>query len=335
MSHTPRSASALTMTLLALAALLLAPLPARAAHLHYGWQQVDGLHIFFREGGRRDAPTVVFLHGNPSSSIQYQEVMENLLDRDDIHVIAMDYPSFGYSDAPDHTAYAYTFDSLARTVSHFLAARGVRRYALFMQDYGVPVGFRLIEADPSAITAVMVQNGVIHLDGFPQAQDENGELRRHWRKRNPAVDARRVGYNAALRAPAADNWEYDDAMNPEAILLMRQAVQRPGAVLGRNDLWFDYGSNVARYPRWQALLHSLGAPVLVLWGRRDDFFTTPGAVAYLRDAPRAEVHIFDGDHFATLEQPELVTDLTASFIHRTITAPAAPPPAGQERRTGS
>lgn len=284
-----------------------------AAQLHYGWQKVDDLSLFYREGGPSDAPTVVFLHGYPSSSIMYEKVMERLLDARSLHLIAMDYPSFGYSEAPDHHTYRFTFDNIATTVRHFLAARGIKRYALYMQDYGVPVGFRLISADPSSVTAVMAQNGVIHLDGFPAAQDPNGELRQHWAHRNPAIDQRRTHYARSLAFPTAQNWNESENMSPDAILLMVESVQRPGVIEARNDLWADYGANVARYPEWQILLRTLKVPVLVIWGSQDDFFTVPGAVAYLRDAPQAEVHILDSVHFATLESPDAVAQILIEF----------------------
>jgi pimeloyl-ACP methyl ester carboxylesterase len=295
--------------------LALAP-AAVAAHLHYGWQKVDGVDLFYREGGPADAPTVVFLHGNPASSIQYEEVMQKLAEAPGLHVIAMDYPSFGYSGAPDRRAYAYTFDNLARTVERFLAAKGIKRYALYMQDYGVPVGFRVMQADPQAVTAIMVQNGVIHLDGFPKAQDPEGELRRHWRSRNPQLDRRRAEYVAKLGYPGPSTWDDSAELSPDAVLLMTQSEQRPGVIEARNDLWADYGSNVARYPEWQKLMRDLKRPTLVIWGSRDDFFTTPGALAYLRDAPQAEVHILDTVHFATLEDPDPVARLIGDFIVR-------------------
>ncbi|MGO4702263.1 alpha/beta fold hydrolase [Dyella sp. 2RAB6] len=292
----------------------LAPV-AGAATLKEGWQAVDGLQLFYREGGSPADPTVVFLHGYPLSSIQYARVMEQLADRH-LHVIAMDYPSFGYSDAPDHQHYRYTFDHLAQTVAHFLAARGIHRYSLYMQDYGVPVGFRLIAADPSAVTAVMVQNGVIHLDGFPAAQDPQGQLHRHWRARDAALDRRRSAYAASLAYPGARGWDDEDHAGPDAWALMRAATQRPGVVDARNDLWFDYGSNVERYPAWQALLRGLQVPVLVLWGKRDQYFTVPGAWAYRREAPQAQVHILDSTHFATLDAPDEVARLVGDFLQR-------------------
>lgn len=289
---------------------------ADAAHLTYGWQNVDGINIFFREGGPPSAPTLVLLHGNPSSSVMYQELMERLTESQAIHVLAMDYPSFGYSDAPDHASYRYTFDNVTATVRKFLAARGVTRYGLYMQDYGVPIGFRLLAANPSAISFVIIQNGVIHLDGFPAAQDANGELRQHWVTRNAALDERRMDYVSKLTYPSATNWEESHLLSPDAILVMQVSEQRPGVIEARNDMWFDYGSNVASYPAWQAALKKAAPPVLVLWGSRDDYFTTPGALAYLRDVPHAEVHILDTVHFATLEAPDDIGRLVSDFLKR-------------------
>lgn len=246
----------------------------------------------------------------------YQEVMQGLASSHSWHVLAVDCPSFGYSDAPDHNLYRYTFDHLAETVRKFLLARGVTRYGLYMQNYGVPIGFRLISAAPEEITCIMVQNGVIHLDGFPSAQDEAGELRRHWKSRNAEIDKRRTEYTKNLQFPKAAGWEYGDKMSPDAILLMTASAQRPGVIEARNDLWFDYGSNVTRYPTWQATLRQMKVPVLILWGSRDDCFTTPGALAYLRDAPKAEIHILDTEHFATLDSPNEIIRFTSDFLGR-------------------
>ena len=293
------------------------PVHAHANSLTYGWQQVDGINLFYREGGPHDAPTLVFLHGNPSSSIMYEKVMEQLIATSHLHVIAMDYPSFGYSDAPDRSRYKYTFDNLARTVTQFLAARGIKQYGLYMQDYGVPVGFRLIVNAPSAISFLIVQNGVIHLDGFPSAQDENGELRKHWRNRNLELDKRRAKFRLGLPYVNAVSYaEEDDGANPDAMLVMVESAKRVGVSDARDDLWFDYGTNVQRYPVWQETLKKLKVPVLVIWGSHDDFFTTPGALAYLHDAPQAEIHIIDSTHFATLDKPGTVASLVADFIDR-------------------
>ena len=304
------------MRILFLLSLLMITLvrPGHAETLSEGWQTVDSLHIFYREGGNPADPTVVFLHGNPLSSLEYVKVMELLAVDQHLHVIAMDYPSFGYSDAPDHASYAYTFDHLAQTVDDFLKARGISRYSLYMQDYGVPVGFRLMTLHPEAVTAIMVQNGVIHLDGFPSAQDPRGELRQHWEHRNPALDRRREAYARSISYPKFDGWEDEDHAGPDAVMQMVAAIQRPGVIDARNDLWFDYGNNVKRYPEWQALLRRLNVPVLILWGKKDNFFTTPGAFAYQKDAPQAEIHILDSTHFAALDAPDVVSGFVSAFL---------------------
>lgn len=284
--------------------------------LHYGWQSVDGIKIFFREGGPATAPTLVLLHGSPTSSIMYQTVMEQLAATGLLHVIAMDYPSYGYSDVPNHQEYKYTFDHVAETVAHFLAARNIRRYALYMQDYGVPVGFRLIQASPKSISGIIVQNGVISLDGFPMAQDPNGKLRRYWRTRDLTSEKQFADEAAHMPFPAASNWTQGPNISPDNELLSVISQQRPGAVDAHNDLWFDYGSNLALYPKWQSLLKSLNIPVEVIWGSHDKIFTIPGALAYLNDAPKAEIHILDAGHFATLESPDSVAALVADFARR-------------------
>jgi pimeloyl-ACP methyl ester carboxylesterase len=287
---------------------------ALAGSLRTGWENVAGIELFYREGGDAATPTVLFLHGNPASSLQYAQVMEVLAAEH--HVLALDYPSFGFSAAPDRAAYAYTFDHIAGTVRGFLQARGISRYALFMQDYGVPVGFRLISASPDAITAIVVQNGVIHLDGFPAAQDKNGELRRHWAARNPALDARRRAYTEGVGFPQPQGWDWPEAVPPEFVVANLASARRPGVMAARNDLWFDYRTNLELYPQWQALLRRIDAPLLVLWGGRDSYFTVPGALAYLRERPQAELHILDADHFATVEVPEQVADITGRFLNR-------------------
>lgn len=288
----------------------------RLAALHYGWQSVDGIHIFYREGGPIEAPTLVFLHGSPTSSIMYQTLMEQLAATGQLHVIAMDYPSYGYSDAPDHREYRYTFDHIAETVAHFLAARNITRYALYMQDYGAPIGFRLIQTAPDRVSAIIVQNGVIHLDGFPMAQDPNGKLRSYWRNRDVASDKQFAEDAAHMPFPSASNWTLGPDITPDNELLTVVSQQRPGVVDAHLDLWFDYGSNLPLYPEWQALLKSLHIPVEVIWGSRDSFFTVPGAIAYLHEAPNAEIHILDAGHFATLEAPDLIATLVADFARR-------------------
>lgn len=181
----------------------------------------------------------------------------------------------------------------------------------------MPVGFRLISAKPEAVQSLIIQNGVIHLDGFPAAQDVQGELRQHWQKRNADLDRRRREFTLGMRFPQAAAW--DMSWNQDLVLFSMTSAQRPGVIDARNDMWFDYGSNIARYSEWQTLLRKLEVPLLVLWGSRDSYFTVPGALAYLRDAPRAEVHLLDADHFATVEVPDEIARLVAPFLAKSVT----------------
>jgi pimeloyl-ACP methyl ester carboxylesterase len=293
-----------------------APVRNGKAALHYGWQSVDGIHLFYREGGPADAPTLVLLHGSPTSSIMYQAVMEQLAATGKLHVIAMDYPSYGYSDVADPHRYKYTFDHVAQTIAGFLAARKIQRFALYMQDYGVPIGFRLIQANPASISAIIVQNGVISLDGFPAAQDPNSKLNQYWRTRDFASDKQFAGEAVRTPFPGATNWTQGPDVTPDNELLTIISQQRPGAVEAHLDLWFDYGSNLQLYPAWQKLLKSMNVPVEVIWGNRDEFFTVPGAMAYKQAAPNAEIHILDSGHFATLDSPDAVAALVADFASR-------------------
>jgi len=157
----------------------------------------------------------------------------------------------------------------------------------------------------------------MHLDGFPAAQDENGELRRHWRQRNPELDLRRSAYRDALPFVNPESFAAEgEGANPDAMLLTIESGKRPGVARARNDLWADYGSNVERYPQWQRLLARLQPPTLVIWGTRDEFFTTPGALAYRRELPRAEMALLDSTHFATLHQPQRIAERIDAFLRR-------------------
>src|ERR1700743_1565762 len=168
MGTTMKRPPRIVIGLLVAALTLITTSPSIAAPLTYDWQRVDNMNIFFREGAAEHPTTPVLLHGYPASSIQYDKLMSQLAST--MHVIALDYPGFGFSDAPDRDHYAYTFDHVAETVRHFLNARGIHRFGIYMQDYGVPVGFRLMETAPDDVHFLVVQNGVIHLDGFPAAQ---------------------------------------------------------------------------------------------------------------------------------------------------------------------
>src|SRR5450432_130587 len=264
---------------------------------------VDGISIFYREAGRPDAPTILLLHGFPSSSRMYEPLLSRLSDH--YHLIAPDYPGFGHSDAPDPASFSYTFDHLAAIVDRFTQAVGLTKYTLYLQDYGGPIGFRLATAHPERLQALIVQNAVAHEDGL-------GPL---WATRR-AFWADRAAHEAALRANLIsfqatrqrhlgsdpDTTRYDpDLWTDESAFL-----SRPHQDQIQSDLFFDYRTNVASYPAWQAWLRRRQPPTLVLWGKYDPSFQVAEAAAYKRDLPNAEVHVLDAGHFALDTDAEVI-----------------------------
>jgi pimeloyl-ACP methyl ester carboxylesterase len=237
--------------------------------------QVDGLSIFYREAGPIDAPTLLLLHGLPSSSRMFEPLFTQLSDH--YHLVAPDYPGFGHSDWPDPKKFAYTFDRIAETMNHFSEALGLSRYTLYMQDYGGPVGFRMVVGHPDRIEALIVQNAVAHNEGL-------GAI---WKTR---------------RAFWADR-----AVNEST---------QPGQVDIQSDLFYDYRTNVDSYPKWQAWMRERQPRLLVIWGKYDPSFDLSEPEAYRRDVPNAEAHVLDAGHFALDTNADEIAALISQFMKR-------------------
>ena len=263
---------------------------------YYRSSNVNGLNIAYREAGDPDSPKLVLLHGFPASSHQYRELIPVLATR--FHVIAPDYPGFGHSDMPDPAKFAYTFDKLSESTEAFLEGRGFDRYGLFVQDYGGPVGFRIVMRHPGALEWLIIQNTNAYEIGFTSAWDGfRGAL---WKNRSPETegplaafleyDAIKSIYLYGARDPeriSPDSWESDSGF-----------MQRPNAKRVQLDLFYDYRTNVELYPKWQAFLRERQPRTIIFWGQHDIFFTPEGGEAYLSDLPKAEMHRLDAGHFA-------------------------------------
>ncbi len=263
--------------------------------MKYNRVNIDARGIFYRETGNADAPALLLLHGFPTSSHMFRDLMPRLADR--YHVVAPDLPGFGFSDAPARAEFKYTFDNLARVMQEFAEKIGLRRYALYVFDYGAPVGFRLALARPERVTAIISQNGNAYEEGLSQGWNP---IQRYWREPTPEN-------RAALRdflKPETTKWQYthgvadESLVAPESYTLDTALVARPGNDEIQLDLFLDYANNVALYPKFQAYFRAQRPPLLAVWGKNDPFFLPAGAEAFKRDQPEANVHFYDTGHFA-------------------------------------
>ena len=269
---------------------------ASASTVRYETALVDGLNIAYREAGNPQDPKLVLLHGFPASSHQYRNLIPALADA--FHVIAPDYPGFGNSDIPDPANFAYTFDRLAEITGKFLKQMGFDRYGLFAQDYGGPVGFRIVTRNPDVLEWLIIQNTNAYEEGFTEAW---GGLRNAlWKKRTPESEQGVAGLLEfdTIKAVYLHGHKHPDLISPDNWNMDFRFMERPNARRVQMDLFYDYRTNVALYPEWQKFLRDRQPKTLIFWGQDDIFFTREGGEAYLRDLPDAEMHRLDSGHFA-------------------------------------
>jgi pimeloyl-ACP methyl ester carboxylesterase len=285
----------------------------------YKYALVEGNRIFYREAGPTTAPAILLLHGFPTSSHMFRNLIPALADN--YHVVAPDLPGFGFSDAPDRKEFSYTFENLAKVIDGFTQSIGLPRYAIYVFDYGAPVGLRLALAHPERITAIISQNGNSYEEGLSQGWNP---IQKYWKEPTPQN-------RAALRdflKPETTKWQYvhgvqnESQVAPESYVLDSALLARPGNDEIQLDLFLDYASNVALYPKFQAYFRTKQTPLLAVWGENDPFFLPPGAEAFKRDNPNAEVHFYKTGHFALETHHQEIAGAIRDFLSRKLPSKA-------------
>jgi pimeloyl-ACP methyl ester carboxylesterase len=275
--------------------------------------KVGELEIFYREAGPRDAPTILLLHGFPTSSQMYRNLIPAL--GDEYHLVAPDYPGYGHSAMPPRETFSYTFDNLATVIEEFIEKLGLTRFALYVQDYGAPVGYRLAVKHPKRITAIIVQNGNAYDEGLDN--DFWKPIKAYWKE--PKDQEKRDALRAYLTYEAT-RWQYTHGVaNPELVSPDGPAhdqflLDRKGNDEIQLDLFLSYGSNPPHYPAWQEYFRTHQPPVLIAWGKNDTIFPAAGAEPYKRDLKNLEFHLLDAGHFALETNGDEIARLMREFL---------------------
>ena len=278
--------------------------------------KVDGLDIFYREAGPKDAPTILLLHGFPTSSQMFRNLIPALSDR--FHLVAPDYPGFGNSAMPTVDQFDYTFDRLADVIDGFTEKLGLKKYSLYVMDYGAPVGYRLAVKHPERVQALIVQNGNAYEEGLGQFWDS---FRAYWKDRTDKNAEPLKGFLAL----AATRWQWthgtrdEQAISPDTWIVDQYLQDRPGNKDIQLQLFYDYGSNPPLYPEWQAYFRQYQPPTLVVWGKNDQIFPAEGAHPYKRDLKTIEFHLLDTGHFALEEDGDFIADRIRAFLTKHTT----------------
>jgi pimeloyl-ACP methyl ester carboxylesterase len=296
-----------------------APASANNVHnippIHRKRIEVDGVRVFYREAGDPNAPVVILLHGFPASSFQYRELIPRLADR--YRVIAPDLPGFGFTEIPAERNYVYTFDALAKTIEAFVEALNLKKYALYIFDYGAPTGLRLAMAHPERVTAIVSQNGNAYEEGLGDAW---APIRRYWS--DPSAENRNAIRGAltaeGMRREYSVGMSNSDVVAPESYTLDAALLARPGNVEIQLDLFLDYANNVKLYPKFQEYFRNFQPPLLAIWGNKDLYFIPPGAEAFRRDIPNAIVQFVETGHFALETHLEEITTAMRTFLAANI-----------------
>lgn len=278
----------------------------------YHYASVSGRKLFYREAGNKKAPTIVLLHGFPSSSHMFRDLIPKIAER--FHVIAPDYVGFGYSDAPHAKQFKYSFDSLSEHVEKLLFdALGLKKFSIYVQDYGAPIGYRIASRHPDAIEGIVVQNGNAYVEGIGEAFNP---MKPFWKERTAATEApvRSLLTKETTIFQYTHGMKDPDLISPDAYTLDQFFLDRPGNDAIQLDLLHDYQSNVGLYDRWHEYYRAKQPRMLIVWGINDPFFTVEGAKAYQRDLPHAELHLIDTGHFALEDSSDFIAERIKQFL---------------------
>mgnify|MGYP006272693951 CR=1 FL=1 len=281
-------------------------------HTRFRYRQAQGLNLFYREAGDPSDPTIVLLHGFPSSSHMFRELIPRLADA--FHVIAPDYPGFGRSSMPSPDAFDYSFANLADVVAEFLKAQGVDRFALYVMDYGGPIGMRVVEREPSRLTGLIVQNANFYQEGLLDMFTKTvGPL---WTSRNPATEkpVRELLTLEGTKFQYTHGAHDPTGLNPDAWVHDQYGLDRPGNPAIQLDLQADYHTNIARYDQWRSTLTTIQPPTLIVWGKGDPLFGTQNVELLERDLDDVEAHVLDGGHFALEEHSRFIAERIHEFF---------------------
>lgn len=274
---------------------------------------IYGVEIFYREAGPVEAPTILLLHGFPTSSHMFRNLIPALSDR--YHLVAPDYPGFGNSAQPSMDAFDYTFDNLANVMDRFVAALGIKKYSVYLMDYGAPIGFRLAAKHPEQVTSLIVQNGNAYTEGLREFWDP---IRIYWKERTPKNAEALVGFIS----PDGVKWQYThgvrnaQTISPDNWNVDLRHLTREGNPAIQLALFYDYQNNVPYYPEWQAYFRKYQPPTLIVWGKNDYIFPAEGAYPYKRDLKNLEFHLLDTGHFALEEDGQLIADTIRGFLDK-------------------
>lgn len=286
-----------------------------AIPVHYRYEQVDNVKVFYREAGDPKAPTVLLLHGFAASSFMFRDLIPELADR--YHVIAPDLPAFGFTESPARGKYAYTFSQLAKTIGQFTEQLKLNTYALMVHDYGAPVGWRLAVAHPERVTAIISQNGNAYEEGLGKSW---APIQKYWHE--PTQQNRYALHD--FPTPASIKWQYlegvadKSSVSPDGYTLEGLQILRPGIADIQLDLVLDYASNVAMYPVFQKYFRKYQPPLLAVWGKNDPFFLPAGAEAWKRDLPNADIRFYDTGHFALETHGKEIIPAIREFLDKNI-----------------